>query len=75
MFGVKKSLLVDLNQIDGDTAQRYAVSAQSKVLRRDFVLVTEQESAKLRDEKTQEAFGAAGFEYKLWNGMPIPDVD
>lgn len=75
MFGVKKSLLVDLEHIDDETAQRYGVSAQSKVLRRDFVLVTEQESAELRNKKTQEAFGAAGFEYKLWNGMPIPDVD
>ncbi|UPL02025.1 hypothetical protein LCI18_013041 [Fusarium solani-melongenae] len=75
VFGVKKSLLVNLDQIDSDTAQRYGVSAQSKVLRHDFVLVTEQESAKLRDEKTQEAFAAAGFKYKLWHGLPVPDVD
>lgn len=75
VFGVKNSLLVDLELVNNATAKRYGVEQGTKVLKRDFVLVTEVESDELRRQKTEEVLSASGMRYRLWNGMPVPDVD
>lgn len=75
VFGVKSSLLVDLHIVDEATAQTYAVKAGSKLLKHDFVLVSDEESRRLGNEKMREAFDSSGIKYTIWNGLPIPEVD
>lgn len=41
----------------------------------DFVLVTEDESRKLREKNAMEAMKKLGIKSKLYKGLPIPDVD
>ena len=47
----------------------------SKVLRHDFVLVSEKETEKLRDENALKAMKALGRKVKLLNHLPVPDLD
>ena len=48
VFGVKQSLIVDLERVDAATAREYDVPEGIWLLRHDFVLVTEAETAALR---------------------------
>jgi hypothetical protein len=41
----------------------------------DFVLVSDDESRKLREENAMEAMKKLGRRMKLYQGLPIPDVD
>lgn len=75
VFGVKQSLIVDFMQADAETAKQYGVKEGSKVLRHDFVLVSEKETEKLRDENALKALKALGRKVKLLNHLPVPDLD
>ena len=75
VFGVKDSLVVDLHEVDSATAEKYGVKPGSRVLRHDFVLVSDQEANDLRDQKSREALTALGRKVKFLNGLPVPDVD
>ncbi|KAL5322011.1 hypothetical protein ACEPPN_009978 [Leptodophora sp. 'Broadleaf-Isolate-01'] len=75
VFGVKNSLLVNLLQVDDAMAQAYNVQVGSKLLKHDFVLVTDEESRSLRDKNTRVVLDASGIKYKFWKGLPIPEVD
>lgn len=75
VFGVKKSLIVDLHKVDGEMAKDYGVKEGSWLLKHDFVLVTEQESADLRDQLAEEALKKLGLSLKLIDHLPVPDVD
>lgn len=75
VFGVKNSLIVDIELVDDATAKEYNVKPGTRLLKYDFVLVTEKEANDLRDEKAKKALADLGRRIKLVNGLPIPDVD
>jgi hypothetical protein len=61
--------------VDATTARQFGVPEGSKILRHDFVLVSKQETEKLRDENALKALTALGLRVKLLNHLPVPDVD
>jgi hypothetical protein len=61
--------------VDGTTARQFGVPEGSKILRHDFVLVSKQETEKLRDENALKALTALGLSVKLLNHLSVPDVD
>ncbi|KAF2660496.1 aromatic compound dioxygenase [Lophiostoma macrostomum CBS 122681] len=76
VFGVKESLIIDLNTVTPEQAKKYDVKEGTKLLTYDFVLVTDEETRKLRDQKAAEAMKALGREnMKILEGLPVPDVD
>lgn len=75
VFGVKDSLLVDLVDVDENTAKMYDVKLGSNMTRYDFVLVSEKEASDLRAERAKKALADLGRKAKLLNGLPVPDVD
>ncbi|PKS09357.1 hypothetical protein jhhlp_003971, partial [Lomentospora prolificans] len=75
VFGVKKSLIVDLDTVDKDIAQKYGVKEGILYLKQDFVLVTEQETQELRDQNAREAIEKLGLKVKLVDHLPVPDLD
>ena len=75
VFGVKKSLIVDFVPASKETAEKYGVKEGSKVLVHDFILVSEKETEKLRDENALGALKKLGRKVKLLNHLPVPDVD
>ncbi|KAK3686840.1 hypothetical protein LTR37_019392 [Vermiconidia calcicola] len=75
VFGVKESLLIDLGTVTSEQASKYDVKEGGKLITYDFVLVTEEESRKLREENAMKAMKKLGRDMKLYNGLPVPDVD
>ncbi|PVH72203.1 aromatic compound dioxygenase, partial [Cadophora sp. DSE1049] len=75
VFGVKSSLLVDIHKTDEATVKKYGVEPGTKLLKHDFVLVSDEDSKRLREEKNKQALDAAGIKFKLWNGLPVEEVD
>lgn len=75
VFGVKESLLIDLGTVDAEKAKTYGVKEGSKLMSYDFVLVSEEESRKLREKNAMDAMKDLGLHMKLYNGLPVPDVD
>jgi hypothetical protein len=75
VFGVKESLLVNLGSVDADTSGKYGVKEGTKLIKYDFVLVTESEAKALREEEAKKAMEALGRRMKLLEGVPVPDVD
>ncbi|ROT41710.1 dioxygenase [Sodiomyces alkalinus F11] len=80
VFGVKKSLVVDLDKVDGETAKKYGVDVGGEggmwLLRYDFVLVSEEEAQELRDRNAIEALAKLGLTHlKLVDHLPVPEVD
>ncbi|KAI9704467.1 MAG: hypothetical protein M1820_005541 [Bogoriella megaspora] len=75
VFGVKNSLLIDLHTVNAERAEKYGVPEGSKLITYDFVLVSEEESRKLREQKAMEAMAAQGRRMKLYKGLPVPDLD
>ncbi|KIY00993.1 uncharacterized protein Z520_03659 [Fonsecaea multimorphosa CBS 102226] len=55
VFGVKESLLVDLDTVSAEMATMYGVPEGSYLLKHDFVLVTEQAVRTLKDENARRA--------------------
>lgn len=75
MFGVKQSLVVDLDKVDKATAEKYGVEEGTWLLKHDFVLTTQAETEKLRDELATEALRKLGLNLKLVDHLPVPDLD
>lgn len=75
VFGVKKSLIVDLEKVDKETAERYGVMEGIWLLKHDFVLTTEKETEELRDKLATEALQKLGLNLKLVDHLPVPDLD
>jgi len=76
VFGVKDSLLVDLQEVtDPKMAEKYDVKLGTKLITYDFVLVSDAEAEALRIEKAQEAMDKLGRKVKFIDGLPVPDVD
>jgi len=68
-FGVKPSLLVDLDVVDKWTAEKYGVKEGIWLLKYDFVLTTQENCEKLRDQLAVKALK------KLVDHLPVPDLD
>ncbi len=75
VFGVKKSLIIDLDKVDAETAEKYGVKEGSWLLRHDFVLVSKDETEKLRDQNAIEALEKLSLKMKLVDHLPVPDLD
>lgn len=75
MFGVKDSLVVELGSVDADQIQEYDVAEGTKLMTYEFVLVPYQEAKELREKNAAEAIRKIGKNMKLWEGLPVPDVD
>ncbi|ORY10436.1 Intradiol ring-cleavage dioxygenase [Clohesyomyces aquaticus] len=78
VFGVKSSLVVDLGTVTPEHVKKYDVKEGTKLLTYDFVLVTDEETNKLREQKAKEAMEKLGRpNMKIVEGLPIPmeDVD
>ncbi|KAF2148486.1 cathecol 1,2-dioxygenase [Myriangium duriaei CBS 260.36] len=75
VFGVKESLVIDLLTVDKELRDEYGIEEGSKLIRHDFVLVTESDTSKLRNERAMSAMRAQGKRMKMYNGLPVPDVD
>jgi hypothetical protein len=75
VFGVKESLLVDLGEVNAEQAEKYGVKKGAKLIQYDFVLVSDVEAKNLREEEAMKAMKALGRRMKLYEGLPVPDVD
>ncbi|TPX14457.1 uncharacterized protein E0L32_005421 [Thyridium curvatum] len=75
VFGVKKSLVIDLDKVDKKTAEEYGVDEGILLLKHDFVLVTQKETEELRDRNAVEALKKLGLNMKLVDHLPVPDLD
>ncbi|KAK9779937.1 hypothetical protein AB5N19_07935 [Seiridium cardinale] len=75
VFGVKQSLIVDLDKVDKGTAKEYDVKEGTWLLKQDFVLVTEKETDELRDKNAVEALAKLGLHMKLVDHLPVPELD
>ncbi|KAH8664484.1 Intradiol ring-cleavage dioxygenase [Xylariales sp. PMI_506] len=73
VFGVKESLIVDLHKVSGfeGYAEKYQVSGDTKLMKYDFVLVTEEETTQLRAANSVAAGKALGLGVKLENGVLV----
>lgn len=56
-------------------AKKYDCKEGIWLMKYDFVLVSDEESAALREEKSREALESLGSKVKFVDGLPIPDVD
>jgi hypothetical protein len=75
VFGVKKSLVIDLGKVDKKTAKEYGVEEGTWLLKHDFVLTTQEETEKLKDQLATEALEKLGLRLKLVDHLPVPDLD
>lgn len=75
VFGVKDSLVVDVHKVDEYQAARYGVNEGASLIKYDFVLAGEEDTRKLREKNALEATKKLGLHMKLWNSLPIPNVD
>lgn len=75
VFGVKESLIVELGTVGEAEVKEYGVEQGAKLLRYDFVLVTEEETRGLRQEEARKAMEKLGRRMKIVEGLPVPEVD
>lgn len=76
VFGVKESLIVELQEVtDQAMAEKYDVGLGTKLVKYDFVLVTELVAMQLRIDKATEAMNAQGKDFEFVDGLPVPALD
>ncbi|KAH9905292.1 dioxygenase [Xylariomycetidae sp. FL2044] len=75
VFGVKQSLIVDLDRADGPTADRHGFPEGGWLLRHEFVLTSREETEALRDRNAVAALQGLGLRMKLVDHLPVPEVD
>lgn len=76
VFGVKESLVVDLSTVsDPDMAKKYSVKEGTPLLTYHFVLVTKEETMRLRRDQAMKAIKSMGRSLDDFRGLPILDVD
>ena len=74
-FGVKPSLVVELDRVDRETAEKYGVHPDIWLLKYDFVFTTRRVTERLRNQLSLEAFERLGLSAKIVDGLPVPDLD
>ncbi|KAJ2903713.1 putative dioxygenase [Zalerion maritima] len=83
VFGVKASLVIDLEKITAEWLESEkkegrtyeGVKEGEWLLKRDFVLVTEEETKALRNKNAKEAMEVMGLKVRLEDGLPVPEID
>ncbi|KAJ9144592.1 Aromatic compound dioxygenase [Pleurostoma richardsiae] len=74
VFGVKQSLIIDLYRV-GDVeglAEKHGVSAETKLLRHDFVLITENEALEVRKQEAWKEAARQGGRLNVLGGVLVP---
>jgi hypothetical protein len=67
---------VGLDEVTPEEAKKHNVNEGTKVLRYDFVLVTDEETKQLRHDEAVKAMKGLGREgMMIVNGLPVPEVD
>lgn len=69
--------MVDLQQVSdvAELAEEYGVEPSMKLLKYDFVLVSDQETAELRTAEAKKAIANLPWKMQVIDGLPVPDVD
>ncbi|RDW84047.1 intradiol ring-cleavage dioxygenase [Aspergillus mulundensis] len=76
VFGVKESLVVDLSTVeDEEMAKKYGVKVGTKLLKHDFVLLSEEEARELRKKNAIEAMEKQGRKVVFHDDLPVPADD
>lgn len=77
VFGVKDSLIESLGKVSSQEAKEYGVEEGTALITRDFVLVSNEETEKLRDSNALKAMAILfpGKKTKLLDHLPVPDLD
>ncbi len=75
VFGVKESLIVDVEEVDKETAEKYGVGEEIKMIAYDFVMVEKSVATELRLKQAKEAMEAQGRECVFIDGLPVPALD
>lgn len=68
-------MVIDLDKVDKETAEKYGVAEGSWLLKHDFVLTTQEETERLRDQLAEEALQKLGLSLKLVDHLPVPGLD
>lgn len=56
-------------------AKEHGVKEGGKLITYDFVLVSDEEARKLRESEAMAAMKKLGRRMKLYEGLPVPDLD
>jgi hypothetical protein len=56
-------------------SEKYSVSASSRLFIHDSVLLTDRETAKVRDKEARKAARKQSWATQIIDGLPVPDVD
>ena len=75
VFGVKESLIVDYETVNSNMATKYGVKEGTTAMVYDFVLVSDDETKRLRKAEAQEAIRNMGRSLEGFQGLPVLDVD
>lgn len=76
VFGVKESLIVELKEVtDPKMAEQYDVKVGTKLIKYDFVLVTNEVALALRLERAKAAMKEQGIDCVFIDGLPVPALD
>ncbi|KAL4966404.1 intradiol ring-cleavage dioxygenase [Aspergillus stella-maris] len=76
VFGVKESLVVDLSEVtDESMAAKYGVKIGTKLLKHEFVLLTEKQARELRRKNAVEAMERQGRRVNFVDDLPVPKDD
>ena len=77
VFGVKESLIVDLQNVADfpGMAERYGVSNETKLLMKDFVLITEEEALAARGREAQKAVNLQKDKVKVVDGALVSAIE
>lgn len=77
VFGVKDSLIENLRRVTAAQAKEYGVPEGTALVMRDFVLVSNDETQRLRDANALKAMADLfpGKKVKLVDHLPVPDLD
>ncbi|CAI6093094.1 unnamed protein product [Clonostachys chloroleuca] len=75
VFGVKDSLVIELGKV-GDVeglANKYGVPPDTKLLRYDFVLITEEEAKQVQEQEAWKEAKRQDCNLKVVNGLIVPE--
>lgn len=75
VFGVKDSLIVDFETVDESVSKKYNVPIGTKLLKYDFVMMSQEEAQELRGERSKEALRKLGLDVDIVDGLPVPALD
>lgn len=74
---MKDSLIESVGKVSAEQAKEYGVQEGMALITRDFILVSDEETQRLRDSNALKAMADLfpGRKVKLLNHLPVPDLD